>query len=478
MVQKHSLQSRVLDFIRRHRMIRPGDNLLVGVSGGADSMALLHILKALELDLGLHRLTAAHFEHGLRGAESLEDRAFVERMSAELGVDRRCGAGDVRGSAREMRVSWEMAARFCRHRFFRSLATEENCRIALAHNANDQAEEILLRLCRGSGPSGLGGMRPLEESGIVRPLLFATRAEIQEYLESRGIPYRIDSSNDAPVCQRNRIRLEVLPLLERIMATGVVDCIQRHARLARDEEEYWKAIIADLWPKVCLSEGEGEVRLRTGEIRELHPAVARRVLRHAIDRLQGHLQGINARHIELISTLIREGRPGSGIHLPSSLRAGLQAQSLVLSLEKKRREAGPVPGEPWIIEGPGVWSRGSLSLKLQIREVKDMDPPYPWTSMEKHKASMDAEKICWPLCLRSRQPGDRFQPLGISGHKKLQDFFVDLKIPREMRKAMDILCDSEKICWILGHRLDDRVKVTCRTRRVLLIEVWRSGPVE
>lgn len=371
-----------------------------------------------------------------------------------------------------------MAARFSRHRFFRSLATEGSPKIALAHNANDQAEEVLLRLCRGAGPSGLAGMRPLEESGIVRPLLFATRAEILEYLDARGIAYRSDSSNDAPVCQRNRIRLEVLPLLERIMATGVVDCIQRHARLARDEEDYWQAILTDLWPKVCLSEGEGEVRLHIGEIRELHPALARRVLRHAIDRVQGHLQRITARHIELISSLIREGRPGSGIHLPSSLRAGLQLESLVLSLEKKRREAGPAPGEPWIIEGPGVWSRGSLTLKLQIMEVKDMDPPPPLTTAAKHKASMDAERISWPLCIRSRQPGDRFQPLGISGHKKLQDFFVDLKIPREMRKTIHILCDSEKICWILGHRLDDRVKVTCRTRKVLLVEVWRSGPVE
>jgi len=464
--------------MQRHRMIRPGDSLLIGVSGGPDSVALLHMLKTLQIELGLQRMTAAHFEHGLRGAESLEDQAFVEKMCAELGVDCRCGAEDVRGQAREMRVSWEMAARFCRHRFLRSLAMEENCRIALAHNANDQAEEVLLRLCRGSGPSGLAGMRPVEESGIVRPLLFATRAEILDYLDAWGIAYRNDSSNEAPVCQRNRIRLEVLPLLEKIMDTGVADCIQRHARLARDEEEYWKAILADLWPKVCLSEGEGEVRLRIGEIRELHPALARRVLRHAIDRLQGHLQRITAHHIELIFTLVREGRPGSGIHLPSSLRARLQAESLLLSLEKKRREPGPAPGEPWIIEGPGVWSRGSLTLKLQIMQVKDMDPPLPWTTTEKHKASMDAERICWPLYLRNWQPGDRFQPLGISGHKKLQDFFVDLKIPRETRKAIDILCDSEKICWILGHRLDDRVKVTCRTQRVLFIEVGRSSPVE
>ena len=479
MVQRPSFESRTLDFINRHRMIEPGDSLVVGVSGGPDSMALIHVLKTLERVLGLRHMTVAHFEHGLRGEESLADRAFVERVSAHLGVEFRGGAEDVRATARKMRVSWEMAARFCRHRFFRTLAREKGSRIALAHNSNDQAEEILLRLCRGTGPSGLGGMHPVEGSGIVRPLLFATRAEIVDYLHARGIAYRLDSSNDAPVCQRNRVRIEVMPLLEDIMRTGVVRSIQRHAQLVRDEEAFWTDILRDIWPRVCLGEKEGEVRLRAAELRELHPALLRRVLRRAVDRLQGHLQRITARHIESISDLVKKGRPDSRLHLPASLEARLDGESLALVLMKKRFEPDSQCGPKQIIEGPGVRMWGDRVFRFEI-----MTKPDPITGenmtggQATHTAMADADTIRWPLQLRGWEPGDRFQPLGIPGHKKLQDFFVDTKVPRNLRKSIPILCDSEKICWIVGHRLDERVKVTSRTRTVLLMECWHAGTGE
>ncbi|NTW36847.1 MAG: tRNA lysidine(34) synthetase TilS, partial [Syntrophobacteraceae bacterium] len=232
MTQRQPLPLRALDFIRRHQMVRPGGGLLVGVSGGPDSVALLHILKTLQSDLEIDRLTVAHFEHGLRGVESLEDRIFVEKLAADLGMECRCEAEDVRAVARQMRLSLEMAARLCRHRFFQDLATSMGgTPIALAHSANDQAEEVLMRLCRGTGPSGLGGMRPREGSGIVRPLLFASRTEIMHYLHELGVTYRLDSSNQVPACQRNRIRLEVMPLLEDILHPGIVGCIERHTRL-------------------------------------------------------------------------------------------------------------------------------------------------------------------------------------------------------------------------------------------------------
>lgn len=478
MVPRQSLESKALRFIRQHRMIASGDHLVVGVSGGPDSMALLHVLKALQGDLGVRRMTAAHFEHGLRGTESLEDRAFVERVSAELGVECRCGAEDVRTAARRMRVSWEMAARVCRHRFFRILAEETRSKIALAHNANDQAEEILLRLCRGTGPSGLGGMHPVEGSGIVRPLLFAARGEIVEYLEAMGIEYRRDSSNEAPVCQRNRIRLQVMPLLEEIMNPGVVGCLQRHAQLVRDEEDFWKTLLTDLWPRICPAESEAEVRLRTAELRELHPALLRRALRYGIERLQGHLQRITARHIESISILVKEGRSDRRLDLPSSLEVLLEGEWLVLSLEDKRLTSSPASVGSWFIQGPGVWSCGERALKIE-----ELPAPVPFTLRrpalgKDHSVVVDADTIRWPLCLRDWKPGDRFQPLGISGHKKIQDFFVDMKVPRRLRGSIPILCDTEKICWIVGHRLDDRVKVTSRTRKVLLIACRPSGPEE
>ena len=460
-------------------MIRPGGGLLVGVSGGPDSVALFHILKALQSDLGIHRLTVAHFNHRLRGVESLEDRRFVESLAADLGVECLCGSDDVRCVAGEMRLSLEMAARLCRHRFFQSVASSLGGKpaIALAHNANDQAEEVLMRLCRGTGPSGLGGMRPRESSGIVRPLLFATRTEILHYLNGLGLPYRLDSSNQVPACQRNRIRLEVMPLLEDILHPGIVGCIERHTRLVRDEEEYWEATLASLWPKVCVVESTNEIRLHGLELKNLHPALLRRALRSAVERLQGHLQGVLADHVEKLCALLRSGSSGKRIHLPATLRAELQAGDLVLTTGGRAGGKALLPEEPLSIETTGCWPWGKLVLKLQLLARQDLTLPQDFRRAGRNRAFLDADGIQWPLCARRWRYGDRFQPLGLNGHKKLQDFFVDLRIPRESRGKIPILCDREKICWIVGYRLDERVKVTSRTQRVLCVEVLSSGPL-
>ncbi len=479
MTQRQPLPLRALDFIRRHQMVRPGGGLLVGVSGGPDSVALLHILKTLQSDLEIDRLTVAHFEHGLRGVESLEDRIFVEKLAADLGMECRCEAEDVRAVARQMRLSLEMAARLCRHRFFQDLATSMGgTPIALAHSANDQAEEVLMRLCRGTGPSGLGGMRPREGSGIVRPLLFASRTEIMHYLHELGVTYRLDSSNQVPACQRNRIRLEVMPLLENILHPGIVGCIERHTRLVRDEEEYWEATLASLWPKVCVVESTHEIRLHGLELHNLHPALLRRALRRAVERLQGHLLGIFADHIAKLCALLRSGCSGRRIHLPGPLRAEIQAGDLILTSGGSAGGRSSLPQEPLLIESTGSWPWGKLMLKLQLMAREDLTLPQDFRRAGRTRAFLDADGIQWPLCLRGWQPGDRFKPLGLSGHKKLQDFFVDLRIPRESRRNIPILCDREKICWIVGYRLDERVKVTSRTQRVLFVEALSSGPKE
>jgi tRNA(Ile)-lysidine synthase len=460
-------------------MVRPGGGLLVGVSGGPDSVALLHILRTLQKDLEIDRLTVAHFNHRLRGVESLGDHRFVENLAAELGVECRSGSEDVRVVAGEMRLSLEMAARICRHRFFQSVASSlgGTPALALAHNANDQAEEVLMRLCRGTGPSGLGGMRPREGSGIVRPLLFATRTEILNYLNALELPYRLDSSNQDPSCQRNRVRLEVLPLLEDILHPGIVRCIERHARLARDEEEYWDATLASLWPKVCVVELTNEIRLHGLELLGLHPALLRRALRRAVERLQGHTLGLFADHVEKICLLLRSGSSGKRIHLPADLRAELQAGDLVLMTGGRAGGRVLLPEEPLLIERTGSWSWGKLMLKLQLMAREDLTLPQDFRGAGRNRAFLDADGIQWPLCVRRWRHGDRFQPLGLSGHKKLQDFFVDLKIPRGSRGNIPILCDREKICWIVGYRLDERAKVTLRTRQVLFVEVLSSGPL-
>jgi tRNA(Ile)-lysidine synthase len=321
-------------------------------------------------------------------------------------------------------------------------------------------------------------MRPIEGSGIVRPLLFASRTEILHYLHELGLTYRLDSSNQIPACQRNRIRLEVMPLLEDILHPGIVGCIERHTRLVRDEEEYWEAALASLWPKVCVVESTHEIRLHGLELQNLHPALLRRALRRAVERLQGHLLGIFADHIEKLCELLQSGCSGRRIQLPGPLRAELQAGDLILTSGESVGGKTLLPQEPLLIEGAGSWSWGKLTLTLQLMAREDLTLPQDFRRAGRTRAFLDADGVHWPLWMRRWRYGDRFQPLGLKGHKKLQDFFVDLKIPRESRGNIPILCDREKVCWIVGYRLDERVKVTTRTRRVLFVEVLSSGPRE
>jgi tRNA(Ile)-lysidine synthase len=479
MVQKHPLELNLLRFAKQHRMILPGDPLLAGVSGGPDSVALLHILVALRDDLQISRMIVVHFDHGLRGVESADDRLFVERLALELGLECECGAENVRDVARSRQLSMEMAARFCRHRFFQEVKAARTAqRIALAHTANDQAEEVLLRLCRGAGPSGLGGMRPREDTGIVRPLLFATKSQILSYLFDRGLTYRLDSTNQAPICQRNRLRLQILPLLEEILHPGVVPCIERHALLVQEEEELWAETLEKVWPTVCEVENQDRIGLRHEELAGLHRALLRRLLRHALKKLQHNLQGIYSSHIELLCDLAVRPSSGCQVHLPGMLWGEIRGSYLLLRRGKVLTDAAPLQIRPMCIHEPGTWQWGDTTLKVEQVDQRLLPRAEDLFMASPNRVGMDAETVQWPLCLRSWMPGDRFQPLGLGKSKKLQDFFVDLKVPRAIRGNVPILCDQEKICWVVGYRLDDRVRINASTRSFLVVERLANGSPE
>jgi tRNA(Ile)-lysidine synthase len=480
MARRHPFSSKVLHFVQHHQLIQKGDRLLVGVSGGPDSVALLHILHELRHDLDIPPMTVVHFDHRLRGRESLDDRFFVERLAADLGLTCDCSAEDVRAAAYEKHISLEMAARICRHGFFQKVKTLRDAQgIALAHTANDQAEEVLLRLCRGSGPSGLSGMRPREGSGIVRPLLFAAKSEILEYLDSRDLPHCRDSTNEAPCCQRNRVRLEVLPLLGEILHPHVVSCIQRHAQLVLDEEEFWNMTLESWWPAACESEQSDAIHLKCSVLGGFHPSILRRMLRHALRKLQGNLMGIYSDHIELLCDLVYRRKGEKRIDLPGALVTEIRGELLLLKRGNNAQDEPQAEIQPRWIQGPGEWRWPGGGVRIQVVDRQDvLEYRKPHAPAVPPRACLDADRVRWPLCLRGWRPGDRFQPLGLSGSKKLQDFFVDLKVAREKRRTILIVADREKICWVVDYRLDDRLKITSQTRRVLILELIEDGSLE
>lgn len=460
----HPFETKTLGFIHTHRLVEPAQVLGVAVSGGPDSVALLRVLSALKTSLSIETLVVLHYDHGLRGEDSTADRLFVEHLAGRLGCELIVGCGDVRQFQKDRRISVEMAARQCRRDFFMDVLTRGRVdRLALGHTADDQAEEVLMRLCRGTGPAGMKGMRPATPEGFVRPLLWAGRQDIVRYLTEENMPFREDASNQEGFCQRNRLRREVLPLLEEIFHPGVRRTLWRHAEVAAQEESYWDRQIDNVWARVVRSQHEDTVVLDAQEMVSLHEALSVRVFRRALEDL-GLPVGIFAVHLKSLERLLRGFPSGRQVVLPRGLRAVRESGRIVLT----RRPEEPLPRVRRTIAAPGCFGVPALRGKIRI-ERKDFPGGTP-SPRDPGTAVVDAEKVLWPLAVRTFEPGDRFYPLGGPGSKKLQDFFTDAKVPRSVRGRVPLICDREKICWVVGYRLDDRVKVTDQTRTVLEIQ--------
>ncbi len=472
----HPFQQHVLDFIRSRKLVVPGEPIFAAVSGGPDSVALLHVLRCLSPVLGISRLTVLHFNHRLRGTASDEDEAFVRSLAQRSNLDFIRGESDVEACSKDHGLSLEMAARACRHRFFRQAAADAGgAKIAVGHTGDDQVEEILLRLMRGTGPSGLQGMRARTREGIIRPLLSTTRRDVLAYLQHHVLHFREDLSNQEPFCQRNILRLKVLPLLEKTFHAGIAHTLMRHARLVRDEESFWDEYIESLWPAVCREETPFRVVLRIGADPP-HIALLRRLIRTAVERLNGNLSGIYAVHIESVVRLIESGRPGRSLHLPGKVEAAIEPEGLVFA----RRQPGSdredsVPASFLTVEQPGLYPLLDGLLELTLRHMPEWNGEQFYRTGSPLEAHLDADNVRWPLTVRSWQSGDRFRPLGMGGSRKLQDYFTDARVPKNERRRVFLLCDKEKICWIIGHRLDDRVKIDRRTRNLLHVRLRKDS---
>lgn len=471
----HHFLQKVQTCILSESLIGRGDHVLVAVSGGPDSVALLSALYSLQEALGIAQLTALHFNHGLRGKDSEDDQGFVEALTRRLTVPLLSSRGDVKAHQRKHRVSLEMAARDCRHDFFREALVKLRAqRIALGHTANDQAEEILLRLLRGTGPSGMAGMLPSTSEGIIRPLMEVTRQEILEYLAACGLPHREDTSNLEPFCQRNMLRLEVFPRLQSAFHGQIVSTLSRHARLARDEEDYWREHLRGLWPILCREESTSRVALSFPLLAGLHRAEQKRMLRCALSKIHGNLQHIYAVHLESIVQWLPHSFSGQSMDLPERIRVSREGDRLVFTKGPSEEHEFELSLEETVIPKPGNYAFGSLYLEIVSKDRQSLPTP----SGPREGATsvrLDADQVRWPLTLRGWRPGDRFCPSGMTGSKKLQDFFVDCKIPREKRKQIPLLCDADKICWIVGFRLDERVRVQDDTERVLVVtHHWKN----
>jgi tRNA(Ile)-lysidine synthase len=452
--------------LAREKMWEEGTGVLVAVSGGADSVCLLDLFRRLAEESSFP-LAVAHLNHALRGTESDQDEEFVASLAADLGLpfhSRKLLPGSLEHSP----AGVEAAARRVRYEFLREMARLTGSgRVALGHTRDDQAETFLLRLARGAGTRGLGGIYPVVEGLLIRPLLHAGREEVESYLGGRGLPWRTDSTNADPRRTRNRIRSRLLPLLREELNPEIAAVLARTTEILREEEEYLSDVTRHLANRLLRHES-GRVILSIPAVRVLPPALRRRLLRRALHEAAGTNDrtpspGFEA--VEALEDLARAGRHGAAVQLPGGWAARVFYSELWI-LEDEM-PAGldseiplPVPGEAAL---PG------LGLRLKAWRMEGVPHPDLRGGGVPDRALLDADSLPAPLVVRSRRAGDVFRPLGCPGESKLKTYLIDRKVPRPARERVPLVVSGSLIAWVVGYQIDDRCKVTPDTRRVLVL---------
>jgi len=465
-----ALVERAEEAIRRFGLLGGGESLLVGVSGGQDSIALFDVLRQLAPTMRL-QLAVAHVHHGLRGGEADQDERLVRRLAEAADVPFRCRRLDVPAVARAAGHSFEEAGRQARYEFFELVRQELGAdAVALGHTASDRAETLLMNLLRGAGPDGLGGISP-KRGCIVRPLILATREETLAHCRKEGLEFRVDRTNLEPHHLRNKVRLELLPLLEREYVRGAAEHITRAAELAHDEAQLLQELAAKTLKETTAESGSGCIRLDINALKVLPEALLRRTLREAIRVTSGDVRDLRYNHVRDLVRLIKQGRTGARVVLPGAVVVERGYGEVTIGWS---RAQPPSVGEVSVtLPVPGQVALVRLGIRVR-GDVRDVEEEGEAVAGGKWQATLDAGAAGDALVVRNWRPGDRFRPLGLGGEKKLQDFFVDAKVPRAERSRVAIVARRDgRIIWIVGHRLDDRAKVSPATRRVLVLTASR-----
>jgi tRNA(Ile)-lysidine synthase len=472
-----SLADRVGRFVRDHDLARSGTRVIAAVSGGADSTALAHLLRALDTAGALQLAGMAHFNHQLR-TTAPDDEQFCEQLGRVLGLRLIVEREDVRRRASAGKQSIEAAAHGARYAFFERARAELNADVvALGHSRDDQAETFLLRLLRGAGARGLAAMHP-RNGVVIRPLLDCRRAELRTYLAARGLPFREDESNADIGVPRNRVRAELLPVLESRFNPAVVDALANEADIARAEWEWLQSAADDLWPRACRHDGD-RWQLDGGTLREAPLALTRLVVRRAMAGAS-HGRPISFAHSEHAIRLLWEdsgpiAAPGQSVDrvdgniVLTSRREEGRRRSAAKGKSSANLFAYPlsIPGEVHSAEAGWIVSAEPASSWDQARAVLSTTAP-------SSSAVVPLSMCEAPLVVRSRQTGDRFRPLGLNGRKKLQDYFVDRKIPRLERDRVPLVVDrSGRIIWVGGHGIDEAFRVTDPAQAVLVLKLMK-----
>jgi tRNA(Ile)-lysidine synthase len=459
---------RIRDSIRRHRMISVRDAVLAAVSGGPDSVFMLHVLAGLQEELGFE-LKVAHLDHQFRGDESAADAEFVEDLAAKLDLPCFTDREDVPRFLLSNAMSKQAAARMLRYRFLVKTSKLEYCqRIAFGHNADDQSETVLMRILRGAGPDGLAGI-PLKRDGIIiRPILNIRRSEIMTYLDERDLDYRTDSSNLGSEYTRNRVRNELIPVLETYNP-GISRSLVNLGAMMSGVATHYNHLTDDALLRVVKNTTIGQMSLDPGTFGGYDESLRRSIVRRVVADLRPDLTALPFQHVENVLTLAIRGEVGTAVELPGGVQVRLDHGRIVFlegdGLPKLPTAELPVPGSV-------VFQEARLEIRSRIVPREELGATF--SSTDDDVAYFDLDELSLPLTVRARRKGDRFRPFGMEGTKTLKGFFIDEKIAWSFRDEVPLICDDTGILWVVGMRRASAAPVTSKTKRVLTIGAYST----
>ncbi len=499
-MKQHPLVLSVEKTLLEFNMLQSQDKVLVAVSGGPDSVALLQVLLALQNTFDV-RIGVGHLDHGLRASAAARDAAFVSSLGKKMGLPTHVAAADIQGLHQKQKGSLEALGRKARYHFFSRMARKFGYnKIALGHHAGDNAELILMNLFRGSGPLGLSGIPPIRENRYIRPLIEQPRKHIMKYLQDIQAAFVQDATNNDLRFLRNRIRHELIPGLKHRYNPNLEETLNRTAAIFRDEEDWLNQYSDRIFNTLANGNATG-LRMPVSKFLKNHAAIQRRTIRTAIGQIKGNLKSITLQHIDAVLDLCRDGTAGQQLHLPGRVLVRKQSHDQLL-ISKQPSPAAPLAGYhpagttpiytvPVPHPGSGTQTvrvkELGISLVLNAMPIEPQQEaltPWvlPWggglqamdnmTSAGQQTAFFDMDKLTFPMLLRNALPGDRFMPMGMQGTQKVKNFFINNKIPREIRRKTPVLVSKNAIVWIVGHRIDERAKIVQQTRNVLKIELF------
>lgn len=443
------MEKQVKDYIRLHDMIKKGEHILVGVSGGADSVCLLRIFVSLRQEWNI-TVTAVHINHGIRGPEADEDEKFVQKLCSDWEIPCLSFACDVPALAQKKGMSLEEAGRYVRYQIFEQQIRMVGAnKVAVAHHRDDNEETILLHLFRGSGLKGLRGIEPVR-GNIIRPLLCLTRKELEAYLEEKGILWRVDSTNLSEDYMRNKIRLNILPYLKNEVEPAIGRHFVNSGLIFGEIDEYLtNTAVAFLEENALITEEEFVFPLE--KLKSTPIAILRYVLQLSLERLAKSRKDISFVHIENMVQLLNK-RVGKTVDLPYKIQAEIGYDSFTI---RKRKEKCELITEYKMVT-------------TIFPNKKEKIPKNGYTNW------FDYDKIKGTIQLRTRKQGDTLQVLQSGGSKKLKDYMIDAKIPREIRDQIPVVAVENDILWVVGYRMSEAYKVTDKTNTILQIEIRKE----